>query len=166
MLDRGSLGASEILGAAEILGGVEPHVLENILGASHPLLRAVRKSVVSNTPDKARRLILGVPPTVVAFGAEATITSAPQQLFRTERVIIPSNIAFSFSILDVKVGNRSQFVAAGEVPAAAFTEVAIDAYVHWDTANVGNLITILISNTDTVGSKTFRGVLFGTAAIT
>lgn len=160
-----SLGASEILGAAEILGAVQPHVLEDILGASHPLLRAVRKSVVSNTPDKARRLIQGIAPVSVAAAALADVTCAPQQLFRTERVIIPSSIAFFFAIEDVKVGNRSQFVASGQVPGAAFTEVAIDAYVHWDTANVGNIITVSVQNIDTA-THVFRAVLFGTAAIT
>ena len=76
---------------------------------------------------KRRRFPLGFQPTTVLAGSTSNIPAAPQDMFRPERLVIPSDIAFDFGVQDVKVGNTSQLVSGGEVPAAIFTEVAIDA---------------------------------------
>lgn len=113
--------------------------------------------------DKRRRFPLGFVATSVAASGSATILSAPQNLFRTERFVIPSDIAFSFSLSDIKVGNESQLVSGAEVPAAVFTEVAIDTDVSFKTAEVGNQVSASVVNLNAGSAVTFRAALIGTA---
>lgn len=167
----GSLGAQEILGAMEILGRADPDDVQEALSGNPHLAAKIAHAraaggvyVKEDHLDKRRRLIMGIAPTSVTTLAVADIETKPQQLMRIERVVVPSDIAFFFGIEDVKVGNRSQLVASGQLPAATFTEVARDCYVHWDTAVVGNIVTISVINNDTV-THVFRGTLLGTAAI-
>lgn len=117
--------------------------------------------VRERTLDKRRRFPLGVVPTNVLATATSTIPAAPQDLFRPERLVIDSSIAFDFGVQDVKVGNTSQLVSGGEVPAALFTEVAIDTFVHFKTAEIGNQITLTVRN-KTAGTIEFSAGLVGT----
>jgi hypothetical protein len=96
--------------------------------------------------NKRRRFPLGFQPTTVAGGSTSNIPAAPQDMFRPERLVIPSDIAFDFGVQDVKVGNTSQLVSGGEVPAALFTEVAIDTHVHFKTAEIGNQMSVSVRN--------------------
>ena len=96
--------------------------------------------------NKRRRFPLGFQPTTVPIGSTSNIPAAPQDMFRPERLVIPSDIAFDFGVQDVKVGNTSQLVSGGEVPAALFTEVAIDTHVHFKTAEIGNQISVSVRN--------------------
>ena len=96
--------------------------------------------------NKRRRFPLGFQPTTVLGGSTSNIPAAPQDMFRPERLVIPSDIAFDFGVQDVKVGNTSQLVSGGEVPAALFTEVAIDTHVHFKTAEIGNQMSVSVRN--------------------
>jgi len=149
----------------------------DIVGASAAQKRAARKrallnkirargaSAVVNRPlNTKRRLPLGfVPTTVLAASPTASIPAAPQNLFKATRLCVPSDVAFDFGIIDVKVGNQSQLVQAVEVPAAMFTEVAQDTFVDFDTAEVGNQISIQVRNKAGVDVD-FSGALMGTVA--
>lgn len=178
--DYGFVGASpeemlqQIVSGAEIVGydlvgeeyvGDDDLIGDEIVGA-RPRKRApggVR--VVQTRPNQKRRLITGVPPLTLASATQGDSQTQPQELFRTERVTIPSNIAFDFVFIDVKIGQKSQLVASGQLPCGAFTEVAVDNYVEFDTASVGNLITLSVLNvTSPAATQTFRAVLVGTAA--
>lgn len=159
-------GNTEIVGSGgyEIIGARRAAAAQNQakqIAMKHAI--AVRQQALS----KRRRFPLGFVPTAVAGGGATTavIPAAPQNLFRAERVTVPSDIAFDFGVIDIKVGNSSQLVSGGEVPAAIFTEVAIDNEVTFDTAEVGNQITITVRNTN-AGALTFRGALMGTIAKT
>ncbi len=103
-------------------------------------------AVVENALTRRRRYPLGFVPTVVDGGTSSLIPSAPQNLFRPERLVIPSDIAFDLGIVDIKVGNQSQLVQSVEVPAALFSEVAIDTNVTFDTAEVGNQVSVQARN--------------------
>jgi hypothetical protein len=111
--------------------------------------------------NKRRRFPLGFQPTTVAAGATSNIPAAPQDMFRPERLVIPSDIAFDFGVQDVKVGNTSQLVSGGEVPAAIFTEVSIDTHVHFKTAEIGNQISVSVRN-KTTGEIEFSAGIIGT----
>lgn len=178
----GRQGYGSIGGPDDIVGGGMPDAiigqLGAIIGAMGPGQQAAlaaqlaqaraidpnASAVVARTRDKRRRLIMGPDPTVVSAGTAATIQLQPQQLFRTERLIIPSDIAPFFRIDDIRVGNRSQLVTTGSLPGSAFSEVAIDAYVEFDSADIGNLISLTVFNTDDE-DQTFLAMLLGTAAI-
>jgi len=114
-------------------------------------------------PTKAREFPLGFEsPTTVAAGATATITSRPQIPFRGERLIIPSDIAGSFSILDLRVGKNSQFTSSGAVPGRTFQENSVGIRLMLDTAQISQDVTLSVQN---VGGapQTFRAALIGSA---
>lgn len=120
-------------------------------------------AVVQRGLDRRRRYPLGFVPTSVASATAAAIPSAPQNLFRPERLVIPSDIAFDFGVRDIKVGNQSQLVQSVEVPAALFSEVAINTGVTFDTAEVGNQVSVDVRN-KSGGTLEFSAGLVGSIA--
>jgi hypothetical protein len=130
-------GTSEIIGAA-----ANPRKK----AALRQLAMKQAGAVIKRGLDRKRRYPLGVVPTTVTSGSTATIPTTPQNLFRAERLVIPSDISFDIGVSDVKVGNQSQFVETSEVPGALFSEVAINTGVTFDTAEIGNQISLAIRN--------------------
>lgn len=155
-------GSSEIIGA-ELIGAA---------AAGNPRAKAALRqvamrnagAVIKNNLKNRRRYPLGFVPTEVDSGDAATIPAAPQNLFRPERLVIPSDIAFDFGVQDIKVGNQSQFAQSVEVPGAVFTEVSIDTNVTFDTAEVGNQISILVRNKGAEDDLEFTAAAIGTIA--
>lgn len=120
-------------------------------------------AVVQRKFDKKRRYPMGFVPTSVPASSTASVPASPQNLFRPERLVIPSDIAFDFGVRDIKVGNMSQFVQSVEVPAALFSEVAINTNVTFDTAAIGNQVSLDLRN-KTAGAVEFTAGLVGTIA--
>lgn len=167
--DVGAIGEDEILD--ELISGAGT---SEIIGASSAAARqkakiaralAARKSgaVVQHSLSRRRRYPLGFTVTSVGAGGTATVSALPQNLYRAERLVIPSDIAFDLGVSDIKVGNTSQFAQNAEVPAAIFSEVAIDTHVGFDTAEVGNQISIALRNKTLVAVE-FTASLIGTIA--
>jgi hypothetical protein len=150
----------EIGGYQEIVGGGAP-------GRNRNAARAIKMrhavAVEEGKYSVRRRFPIGFVVTTVNATLSATITSLPQDLFRGERLVVPSDIAFDFGISDFKVGNESQFVAGGEIPAAMFTEVAIDTDVHFKTAVVGNQLVLVVRNKNTLSNLDFTAGSIGAA---
>ena len=119
--------------------------------------------VVPQKRTKIRILILPIPRTTVPAGATATIDIQPQDLFRAQRMLIPSDIAFDFEIQDIKVGQKPQFVQSGSIPAAVFSEVSVGSAVSFDSADIGNILNIVIKN-NSLGPLDFAGTFLGTTA--
>lgn len=183
--DMGSVGYEDIIGdddafLDELISGDELEDLisgdgsQEIIGAARrrPNRRsaALRKiamrnsgAVVKRGLDRRRRYPLGFVPTSIAASTTAQIPSAPQNLYRPERLVIPSDIAFDIGIGDIKVGNQSQLVQSVEVPAALFSEVAINTGVTFDTAEVGNQVSVTARNKSGVALE-FTAGLVGTIA--
>lgn len=136
-------GSSEIIGA--LVGAAQQ---------GNPKARALVQKIASRNAgavvqrelDRRRRYPLGVVPTSITAGTQSQIPASPQNLFRPERLVIPSDIAFDSGVVDIKVGNVSQFVQSAEVPGALFSEVAINTGVNFDTAEIGNQISATIRN--------------------
>ena len=92
------------------------------------------------------------------------VVSRPQLVFRGERLVIPSGlVASSFSLIDVKVGNRSQLANSTAVPAQTFTETAVGVRLALDTAVVAMDIALVVENI-TSDNQTFQAALIGTTA--
>jgi len=165
----GSLGTEEIIGAMgddDDFGGIGADVAigdllddndDMIMGAAAAkkkarLKQAARKmamlreidpnaiTVRSRRLDRRRRFPLGFERKVIAANGTDTVVANPQNLFRPERVVIPSNLAFDFFVSDLKVGQTSQLVSSGQIPGAIFSEVAIDTNIHFKTAEIGQAI--------------------------
>lgn len=121
------------------------------------------KVLTETQPTQARRFPLGFSSDAVILpGAQATITSQPQVLFRGERLIVPSDVAGDFTIDDCKVGKDSQFVATGPIPARTLQENAWGVDFQLDTAQVSQFISLIVTNI-AGASRQFRATLIGSA---
>lgn len=93
--------------------------------------------------------------------ATAEFSTAAQEPFRGLRFVVPSYLASSFDVVDIKVGRNSQLAGStGGVPAAVFSETAYDTGVFWDLAEVGKKVNIQVRN-KTPGMKFFSAALLG-----
>lgn len=158
------------MGNSEIVGAARHHPAAKKAMKKAKVKQALRQvalrnagAVVQRGLDRRRRYPLGFVPTTVAAATSASIPSAPQNLFRPERLVIPSDIAFDTGVRDIKVGNQSQLVQSVEVPAALFSEVAINTGVTFDTAEVGNQVSVDVRNKSGTGFE-FSAGLVGTIA--
>lgn len=150
-------GSSEIIGAAKRGKSAKKRAVLKMLA------RRKAGAVVKRELDKRRRYPLGFAVTSIGGGAAAIVPANPQNLFRAERLIIPSDIAFDLGVRDIKVGVQSQFAQNQEVPAAMFSEVAIDTGMGFDTAEIGNQVSIDVRNKTAVAVD-FTAALLGTVA--
>ena len=150
-------------GSSEIIGAVKRSKVAKKRAILKQLARRKAGAVVKRELDKRRRYPLGFAVTNIVGGAAAIVPANPQNLFRAERLIIPSDIAFDLGVRDIKVGVQSQFAQNQEVPAAMFSEVAIDTGMGFDTAEIGNQVSIDVRN-KTAAAVDFTAALLGTVA--
>ncbi len=153
----------ELVGAGNLLVGAAKRGNPKAKAVLHQLAMRHGGAVVNQGVNKRRRYPIGFVPTDITGATAALIPAAPQNLFRPERLVIPSDIAFDFGVRDIKIGNQSQLVQSVEIPAALFTEVAIDTNVAFDTAEVGNQISVDVRN-KTAGTINFSAGSIGTVA--
>ncbi len=110
--------------------------------------------------DAARVVPIGFD-TVAAVPAftSATITQRPQEPFRPSRIFIPSDIAGSFLVDDIKVGNRSQLAANGSLPARMFQENATGISLLLDTADPAIDVVLRVTNISGAALRFFAAVV-------
>jgi hypothetical protein len=174
----------DIIGAgAEIIGddmadmiGADEEVLHDLVGdeivgdeiVGQPVIggrRAPRgrKQVLHPDSFMWRREFIGLTAAAATIaGGQSTVIVQPQRKFKTKRVVVISTIAAFFAFVDLKVGQNSQAAAVGNTPCQAFVENAVSCYVDFDTADIGNLITMIVVNNDAV-PHLFTAALFGIA---
>ena len=176
------VSGEEIIGLEEIIGAMPPTRARNAAlaklaqakanaaarrpGAAPALPTAgTRVDIVPIQNRRHRLLIAGVGPTAaIASLATLAVQIQPQRTFKPKLLSVPSSIALYFALDDVKVGQDSQFATSNQVPCECFSEVAVNAEIDWDTANIGNTITLLVVNIDTTApSRIFRALIKGLA---
>lgn len=114
-------------------------------------------------PTKAREYPIGLDSGAnVAAGTQATVTARPQVIFRGERLVIPSDIAGNFVIDDIRVGNKSQLVATGAIPARVFNEDGTGVNLSLDTCQVAMDLVVVATNISGAATR-FRGSIIGKA---
>ncbi len=131
-------------------------------------MQATGQTQISQGPQEVpmrgngpREFPMGFGLTAIAAGAQQIINANPQVNFRPSRLVIPDNVAPSFMVNDFKIGMRSQLVAPGALPAASFTEKAVGTAMSLDTVNVGQFVTLDVTNVSTQAAN-FTASLFGT----
>lgn len=117
-------------------------------------------------PGAARRLVLGMASTgTVAAGSIAQITARPQNLaFKPQRIVIPATIAPDFLITDIKVGNVSQMVQSGTLPAEAFTQGLFDGMMEMDTVQTSQDFVLQVQNI-AGAPRNFNAAVYGLALL-
>jgi len=164
-------GDEDEIGDAELIGAIKR------VGAAK-VIRSIRKKGATRVPSGRgkgmrsprgylwRRQTMGINSTVtVPEATNADVTSFPQRDFKVKRLSVTSLITGSFDIRDAKVGQQSQNVGVGVMPAQCFAENAVSTYVDWDTAHEGNQIVTTVTNTDAVNAHFFKGLLIGLTAV-
>ena len=119
--------------------------------------------VAAKAPTSARILTLGFDSVAtIAAGAQATINSQPQVVFRPDRLIVPNSIAPSFLVNDLKIGKNSMLISATTIPAQAFSHDAAGVGMKMDTAQVSQIISLTVTNIS-AGALRFYAALTGPA---
>lgn len=138
--------------------GVPPHMAYAAEAAMARGAVAVREQA----PTKARRLVLPMQSTgTIAASTAATITARPQTIaFKPQRVVIPATIAPDFLILDIKVGNKSQLVQSGALPAEAFIPTLFDGEMEMDTVQTSQDFVMSVQNQALV-ARSFIAAVYG-----
>lgn len=121
-------------------------------------------AVMKQTPNRRRYWHAPFPATAFLAAATTTLQMQPQELFRTERLFMPSALAQDYNITQLFVGQKNQLLVAGEINGQVFSEVAVRSFLNLDTANVGNTINLTLRN-DGLVTSTPRPDLLGTAAV-
>lgn len=158
-------------GSSEIIGQDVDYLIsgdnQNTQARRQAMARRIQSrnaaAVVNRGLDRRRRYPLGFIPTSIPAATTTAVPSAPQNLYRPERLVIPSDIAFDLGVRDIKIGNQSQLVQSVEVPAALFSEVSINTGVTFDTAEVGNQVSVDMRNKSAAAVE-FSAGLVGTIA--
>lgn len=119
--------------------------------------------VRQSAPTKSRNLVIGFVQTAIAAAASATVTQRPQVLFRPQRVVVPASLAPNFTIDDIKVGNKSQLISAGAVPAEAFAQTSFGVEMKMDTCQISMDLILEVTNISAAASD-FRASVYGEAA--
>lgn len=99
----------------------------------------------------------------IAAGATAIITVTPQTLFRGGRLSVPGSIASSFTINDVKVGQRSMFPAVSSVPAETFSNLSPGVRLKLSTSQIGQQVSMDVTNIG-LAPERFRATIIGQVA--
>lgn len=110
----------------------------------------------------ARSLLIGFQSLAIPIGGSVVVEARPQMLFRPVRLVIGALVAPSFAIDDIKIGNRSQFIAAGSVPAEAFAQNAVHTPLKMDTCQISMSIILQVHNVSAAIAD-FRAAMFGDA---
>jgi len=134
--------------------------------------QAIQQRMVQNgallrtmNPTKARRQFLGMESSgTIAAAGTATITARPQSFaFKPERIFIPASVGPDFIVTDIKVGNVSQLVQSGNLPAEAFSQTSFGVEMDFDTVQTSQDFIIQVQNISGA-ARTFRAMILGRAA--
>ena len=122
-------------------------------------------AVVDRPEDRRREFPIGlIAAAPTPFGGSGQATALPQVRFRSERLIVPSEIAPSFTIDAIVVGKDTQQVSFDSLPATMFSEVGVGVRLSLKTAIVGHQIVVRFTNIDPLQRTIlFRGGIIGTA---
>lgn len=118
-----------------------------------------KAALVERDPDKYSFMPLPVNSNgnIAAFGSQV-VQAEPQYHFKPKILKVPDG---SFWLIgDVKVGARSQFAGAGNVPGQVFSELATDVHLIGDTATPGQKVYVNVQNLTGV-ARPFNAVILG-----
>jgi hypothetical protein len=142
-----------------------PWTLDAIAGQEMALLIAIH---AWTTDDLAQRQALRLSTDTLRVPRNQTveITARPQQMaLRPKRLVIPAAIANHFVVHDLFIGNRSQFLRAGDIPAAMFATSEIDNFVSLETCQVAMDIRLIVTYVGpNFEGEPFNATLVGTSA--
>ena len=97
--------------------------------------------------SRRREYVLGLGSMEVDPGKTRTLSARAFVCFRPERLIVPSNLAKDFLIVNLSVGNNhNQLASVGVLPAVMFTEAGGGIRLGLDMAMVGTTVSVTATN--------------------
>jgi hypothetical protein len=143
------------------------------LGGGGPAPAAYLREMDPPTMANRQVLPMNTGTTPVPIASTAQITSRPQRVaFRPERVFVSASdiggggSAANWIVNDITIGNRSQLAQSGALPGDMFSNVAIDSFVTFETAQTAmDVVMIVTYQGATEGGTPFYGAIIGTAAV-
>lgn len=168
----GAIGAWDIIGqqGLDTPSPATSNLQGQIAALSNKLaeLRAIDPNAIAVAQRQLttrRRQTIGFTPAIdVQPGDAFELRAEIQEVFRLERLMIPSELAPFIIINDAKVGTVSQFANSAPIPASMFSEVSTFSNVDWRTANLGNDIVLACTNIGAQAIDVYAGAV-GTTAI-
>lgn len=153
---RDLYGAHDLYGATELVGNDDLNRLlamgaDPVAAAQVASMPGRQMRVIDKDPTVWREQYLpinlsGGPLATVLAGTTVQIVTPVQKIFRCNRLIIPSDVAGGFVVNNIAVGVNPQFAATGSLPGRMFSENSFGIKLHGDTAQIGQSITISITN--------------------
>lgn len=98
--------------------------------------------------------------TTVAAAGTGVLQNNPQRLFKPSRLVIPSDVAGLFSVLNIFIGVKPQLVATGGMPARLFSETSFDSGFEGDTAQISQAVSVQVTN-NSLGTSPIQGAMRG-----
>jgi hypothetical protein len=148
-----------------IAGLMAPNVKNQVIRQAMERNFAPRTIDVQSRAARApRRLALNFRQLAVPINVTSDLATRPQLPFRPERLFVQSDIAGNFEIVDIIIGNRSQFAQATPMSARIAAETSFGFDLHMDTAMVAMDVVLRIANI-TGAPSDFRATIAGTSAI-
>ena len=173
-------GADLISGLGNLIAGGEADPAEALMAIAGLMApdvkgKAIRDAMVRNFAPRTidvqsraarapRRLALNFRQLAVPINTTVDLPTRPQLPFRPERLFVQSDIAGNFEIVDIIIGNRSQFAQATPMSARIAAETSFGFDLHMDTAMVAMDVVLRIANI-TGAPSDFRATIAGTTAI-
>jgi hypothetical protein len=151
-----------IVTGADEMGAAAPQA--NRAQLAQTLLSRNSAMVVQRGVTKAREFPLGFPTTALAAATTANVQTQPQVPFRGRRLAIPSDIAGSILVNDLKIGNASMFPNSNPVPGRMFSELAVGIDLNLDTAQISQVVSLNVTNTSG-GAVVFNAAIIGTVVL-
>lgn len=146
-----------------LLRRIARKVSERLVTAVLALVGYEEREEVEKTPG---RIVLPMSSGVsILPNTSAQITTRPQACaFRPERLIIGGNPE-NWIVNDIRVGNRTQFAQAGDVPGEVFAYNATDAQITFETVQTAmDFVVIVTYIGDKVHGEPFAACAIGPAA--
>ena len=101
---------------------------------------------------------LGFGPTEVSCMSEVHLQTQASIVLRPSHLYVPPNIADDFSIVDLRIGSRSQFVSVGALPASVFSVGRGSPIACGDTVTPGLIVKLVVRN-ESLRDLKFRAML-------
>ena len=150
--DEESSGADLISGLSSLIAGGEGDPAEALMAIAGLVAPDVKNQVIRQAMERSfaprtidvqsraarapRRLALNFRQLAVPINTTVDLPTRPQLPFRPERLFVQSDIAGNFEIVDIIIGNRSQFAQATPMSARIAAETSFGFDLHMDTAMV------------------------------
>jgi hypothetical protein len=110
-------------------------------------VEAIRRIRTSYYVRSGRMYVLGFEHVEVAPGETIELTVRPHLNFAPDRLVIPSQLGESFTIVDITIDREKQMVSPSEIPACVFAETTpFMPSVFNRPCPAGNPITLKVRN--------------------